>query len=735
VNFDVSDGVNGKNFTEASVFKNDRGEIFFGGNFGLTYFNPNEIEKFQDTHKPIFTALRVLNELIQPGRGSEFGEILSKSIIHTKEIELSYHQNNFEIEFSALDYQSRGRDQYQYKLENHDENWNIIGKRHFVNFNNLKPGEYILQVKSANRHNVWNEQATELIIKIKPPIWQTWYALIFYILLITGIVTVIRWNAVKQVRLANNLEMEKMQHEQDQKLSELKLRFFTNLSHEFRTPLTLILAPLKELIQKRETYKISDEAANKIGVVQRNSLRLMKLVNQLLDFRKVESGNAKLLMHNTDLEKFVSEICYPFYELADINNIKFKFKSALKTKNTWFDRDKLEIVLNNLVSNAFKYLKQNGKIEVALFEEEDEVLISVSDNGPGIRPSEINHIFDRFYGVGQAGTYASTGIGLALAKRFTEIQKGNITVTSTPNKHTEFIVSLLKGDAHFNPEEKTDLENAESSFIQKEAILSGILPRKSKPKGKSDECILIVEDNVEVQNYLKELLEPLYNIQTVSNGSEGIKMATKLIPNLIISDVMMPVMDGFEFCKRIRSNDLTSTIPFIFLTAKSDEQFKLLGTRIGADDFMSKPFDPALLVEKVNNIIISRKKLQKKLSKSIRLEPSDIEITSTEEIFIGKVISIIEKNLQNAKFSSEVLASDLNMSGSSMYRKLKGLTGSSTAEFIRSIRIKRAAQLLADKQKTITEIAYDVGFNDVKHFRSVFQKQFSCSPSQYREKI
>ena len=735
INFDKTDGIKGGNFTEASVFRNSKGEMFFGGTSGLTYFSPNRIKEKPTASKPVFTGLTVLNQPIKPGQKIDSKQILTKSITHTKEIELSYQQNNFEIEFSALNYQSMGRNHYKYLLENYDKEWNDINHRHFINFNNLKPGKYNLKVKSSNSHNVWNENPTELTIVIKPPFWRTWYALVFYLLIIIGIVTIIRWNALKQVRLTNSLEMEKLQHEQDQQLTEMKMRFFTNISHEFRTPLTLILAPLKELINKKEKYELSNDAVNKISVVQNNSLRLMKLINQLLDFRKVESGKMKLVIHYTNLEIFISEICYPFHELAEINNIKFKFKSALKTPNIWIDRDKLEVVINNLISNAFKFVTENGKIEVALYEEEEEMLISVSDNGPGISSTEINHIFDRFYRVGKSEEHGSAGIGLALAKRFTELQKGTISVTSSPNEHTDFVVSLLKGENHFSEDEKAKDNGKQSDFTKDELISSGVITNESKKKISTEDCILIVEDDEEIKHYLIELLGSTYRVETASNGSEGLIKSLDLMPQLIISDVMMPVMDGFEFCQEIRSNDKTSTIPFIFLTAKNEEQHKLMGVQFGADDFISKPFDPILLVEKVKNILTHRKKLQKKLSKSVRLEPSNIEISSSEEIFIRKVISIIEKNLQNHEFSSDALASELNMSNSSLYRKLKGLTNSSTAEFVRSIRIKRAAQLLADKEKTITEIAYKVGFNDVKHFRTVFQKQFSCSPSEYRKKI
>jgi len=731
INFNEADGVLGKNFTEASVFRNNNnGTIYFGGTDGVTWFNPNEIIESEKVNKPILTGLKVLNKEVEAG-----DKILEQSITHASKLELSYRQNNFEIEFSALDYKSMSGNLYMYKLENHDEDWQEIGQRRFVNFNNLRPGEYRLLVKSANSHNQWNDKATEIEIVVHPPFWKTWYALVIYILIILAIVNVISWNAMKQVRLSKNLEMEKMLHEQDQKINEMKLRFFTNISHEFRTPLTLILAPLKELLSKKGDYQLSVEAENKIGIIQNNSARLMRMVNQLLDFRKIESGNTKLFAVKTNINDFISEVCHPFFELAQINNIVFKLNAKVKNQNVYIDREKIEIIIYNLVSNAFKHAPENGKIEVTLFEEEEEILLSVSDNGPGIQKSEIKNIFDRFYQVGQNKSDGSTGIGLALVKKFAELHKGSVSVVSEPGKHTEFTISLPKGKSHLKSEEILPEEATEKINIKRDNFFSTVKPERSKVSKKSEYCILIVEDNNEMNKYLQDLLEPLYITESVFNGSEGFEKAIKLQPDLIISDVIMPEIDGFELCKKIRATDATSTIPFIFLTAKSDEQFRLLGTQLGADDFLSKPFDPNLLLEKVNNILESRKKLQKQYSKSVRLEPSDIEITSAEEVFIEKTISVIEKNLQNSSFSSDLLATEMNMSSSSLYRKLKGLSGYSTAEFIRSIRIKRAAQLLADRSRTITEIAYDVGFNDVKHFRTVFQKQFSCSPSEYREKL
>ncbi|MFV0266325.1 MAG: two-component regulator propeller domain-containing protein [Draconibacterium sp.] len=735
VNFNESDGVNGKNFTEASVYRNSRGEIFFGGAQGLTYFDPDHICERSTTHKPIFTCLYVLNQLTEAGKTMGRKPVIDRSISHSGEITLSYKQNNFELEFSALDFQSMGNNQYKYLLEGLDDEYNFIGNRRFINFNNLRPGEYTLKVIASNSHNVWNENPAEIKISVSPPFWQSWYALLFYLLVVIGIVTIIRWNAIKQVRLANSLEIEKLQREQDRKINEMKFQFFTNISHEFRTPLTLILAPLKELLQRRTEYRLDGEVSAKILLIRKNSERLMKLVDQLLDFRKLESGKMALSASLTDLDDFISDLCFPFKEIAKINGIDFSYSAVLETKQIWCDRDKLEIVLNNLISNAFKYVQGKGKIEVSLYEEEEEVLITVSDNGSGIKPTEIKLIFDRFYRVNQSGNKGSTGIGLDLAKRFVELHRGTITVTSEPNVNTEFIVTLPKGNEHLNPEEIVDGRPVPAKVFLNESKMGSIFQSRPKATNQSNDRILIVEDEEDVRKYLVGLLEPHYQVSWAVNGIEGFKKVRSDKPDLIVSDLVMPEMDGLEFYQKIRENEKTALIPFIFLTARNDEQFRLQAIQKGADGLISKPFDPDLLLGKVRNILSNRKELQKKYSKSIRLQPSEIEITSTEEAFIEKVISIIETNLQNSNFTSGTLASEMNMSASSLYRRLKGITDNSTAGFIRSLRIKRAAQLLADRKKTITEIAYDVGFNDVKHFRAVFQKQYNCSPSKYRDKL
>ena len=459
----------------------------------------------------------------------------------------------------------------------------------------------------------------------------------------------------------------------------------------------------------------------------------MKLINQLLDFRKAETENLKLVARYLNIEDFIKEACYPFFELAKIKDITFQIDSTLKSKEIWFDRDKMEMIINNLVSNAFKFNKTAGSVRITIEENANQVIVKVADSGKGIPSSAIDHVFERFYQVDNSENIGSTGIGLALVKYLAELHKGSIEVESELGKGTEFSLKLKKGKDHLKPEQLFANEAENLAFIREESPLNRFLPLRNKRKIDADTCVLIVEDNPDVNQYLVTLLESHYRVEIAFNGKEGFDKAVELIPDLIISDVMMPEMDGFELCKKVKANILTATVPVILLTAKSADQYKLMGIQTGADDYISKPFDPHYLIEKVQKLLLSQAKLKKQYSRSIRLDPSDIEIEASDEVFLKKCISIIEKNLQNESFTAETLSATLNLSGSSLYRKLKSLSGLSSAEFIRSIRIKRAAQLLQDKNKTVSEVAYEVGFNDMKNFRKVFQKQYNCSPTEFRK--
>lgn len=725
--FDKSDGLPSLNFSESRGYLAKDGTMYFGSTDGYIYFKSEDIQINEVIPPVVFTKFKIFNQEIKPTTAFNGKVFLDRSINAHPQIVLSHKEKEFTIEFSALNYNSPQRNQYAYKLEGYDNEWVLAGTKRSVTYINLKPGEYQFKVRGSNNNYVWNMEGASLAFKIKSAPWKSWYAIIIYVFFITLIVLLIRWNAIKQVRLANRLEMEKVQHEQEHALHEMKLRFFTNISHEFRTPLTLILGPIQDILDENSDNR-------RVKIIYKNARRLMGLVNQLLEFRRVETDTLRLKASKNNVVDFVREVCISFEELAKINHIQFSTQLNLKSRHLWFDIEKMEIVLNNLISNAFKYAGSGAKIEVFLHESEEDVSIYVVDNGRGIDEKDIDNIFDRFYESHENSKLGSTGIGLNLVKRMVELHRGEIRVKSTPNVKTEFVVKLKKGEEHFSENEKIKTSDVQPSFISSTEMVSqlkssGDLSQKDDDKNRS---ILIVEDNPELREYLQSLFEKSFDVSLAENGKIGYKKAIEKEFDLILSDVLMPDMDGLEMCKLLKTNIQTSHIPVVLLTAKSANQFRLEGLTHGAEAYISKPFNPEELKIQVNSILEARKRVKEKFGKTITLEPTELEITSHEEEFIERVIAGIEDNIDNSEFSSEDLAGLVGTSTTTLYRKLKSLTGQSSNEIIRSIRLKRAAQLLKESQNTISEITYMVGFNDVKYFRKCFQKQFNSTPSGFR---
>lgn len=725
--FDKSDGLPSLNFSESRGYLAKDGTMYFGSTDGYIYFKSEDIQINEVIPPVVFTKFKIFNQEIKPTTAFNGKVFLDRSINAHPQIVLSHKEKEFTIEFSALNYNSPQRNQYAYKLEGYDNEWVLAGTKRSVTYINLKPGEYQFKVRGSNNNYVWNMEGASLAFKIKSAPWKSWYAIIIYVFFITLIVLLIRWNAIKQVRLANRLEMEKVQHEQEHALHEMKLRFFTNISHEFRTPLTLILGPIQDILDENSDNR-------RVKIIYKNARRLMGLVNQLLEFRRVETDTLRLKASKNNVVDFVREVCISFEELAKINHIQFSTQLNLKSRHLWFDIEKMEIVLNNLISNAFKYAGSGAKIEVFLHESEEDVSIYVVDNGRGIDEKDIDNIFDRFYESHENSKLGSTGIGLNLVKRMVELHQGEIRVKSTPNVKTEFVVKLKKGEEHFSENEKIKTSDVQPSFISSTQMVSqlkssGDLSQKDDDKNRS---ILIVEDNPELREYLQSLFEKSFDVSLAENGKIGYKKAIEKEFDLILSDVLMPDMDGLEMCKLLKTNIQTSHIPLILLTAKSANQFRLEGLTHGAEAYISKPFNPEELKIQVNSILEARKRVKEKFGKTITLEPTELEITSHEEEFIERVVAGIEANIDNSEFSSEDLAGLVGTSTTTLYRKLKSLTGQSSNEIIRSIRLKRAAQLLKESQNTISEITYMVGFNDAKYFRKCFLKQFNSTPSVFR---
>jgi len=735
-NYDKSDGLQGRSFSEDCVFKNSSGEIYFGGASGFNYFQPNQIHDNQNLPEPAIISLRMHNKKVAPGEELHGRVILEEDISYTQNLELTHRETEFTLTFSALGYDAPERNNYAYRLLNYDDRWNYSSTNRSVTYNQLRAGKYVFEVKASNNHSVWNEEPVRLHIKVIPAPWRSWWALVIYILIALGLVALIRWVAVQQSRMTHKLELERIKVDQAQEVNEMKLRFFTNISHEFRTPLTLILAPVQELLSV-ENMPIAGK--KKLQLIEQNSKRLLRLVGQLLDFRKAETGKMTISVSKQDVIKFLKQEVKAFQGLAESNQVKLSFQSDASQMMLWFDNEKLGIVMNNLLSNAFKHVPQDGEISVKLIKQDMHARIEVRDNGKGIPQTELKRIFDRFYQVDSALSRSTggSGIGLALTKRIVELHQGSISVESTRDVETVFSIDLLLGKEHLSEDQISQdviFEEPAEDFVRSAQNTQTVKREIKKAKGEK-KTLLIVEDQEDINNYIADLFQEDYNVIQKFDGVEGYANCMQTLPDLIISDVMMPGMDGFEFCEKVKKQERTAHIPVILLTAKTADQFKIKGITTGADAYITKPFNTEELWIQVQALLKSREVLKDTFSKKVKLEPTDVEISSYEEEFLNQAVKIVEDHMHDHDFSAEVLASSLNMSTSTLYRKLKLLSAMSTNIFIRSIRLKRAAQLLADPHKTIAEISVQVGIADLKYFRKCFRDMYGSSPSEYRQRI
>ncbi len=521
--------------------------------------------------------------------------------------------------------------------------------------------------------------------------------------------------------------MEYREGEINKENNQAKLQFFTNISHEFRTPLTLMIGPLDDLSR---TENLNFGIRKTVLSVQDQAKRLLNLVNQLLDFQKAESDKLTLNARKSNIVSFSKEIFYSFRNEASRRNIKFQFNASSNQINLDFDEEKMTIVLYNLLSNAFKFSEKGGVIELTIqmiqFQNHPYCEIIVKDSGKGMTAAEMEKIFDRFYQVAkaEAGKFAGTGIGLAFTKDLVLLHNGEITVESEPQKGSTFRIVIpiySESSANLAPlKEEVFIEE----FEEVEAGQDN-LQLSEKP------IVLIVEDNLEVNDYLVSLFKDGYTVHTTFNGKQGLAQALESIPDVVISDVMMPEMNGYDLCHALKSSLQTSHIPVIILTAQSDSAAQIKGVNEGADVYLAKPFNPQVLLSHVRNVLESRKKLKELFTQRVSLGPNEVEITAFEGEFIKKVIANIEENITNSDFQTDALAEEMNMSRSTFYRKLKAITDMSGSEFIRFIKIQRSAQLLRSGEFTVKQIAYEVGFNDAKHFRKCFIKQYGMTPSDY----
>ena len=733
VNYDASDGLQDNEFGELACCRLSSGEMLFGGVNGFNAFFPKDIISDMSVPDLALTELHILNRQVNAGQKINGRVLLDKVINHTDKIRLKYSENSFAIYFSSLHFSAPGKNTYRYMLEGFDNDWiRKDASDRIAKYTNLAPGKYTFKVVASNNDGIWSEQPKVLNITITPPWFLSGVAWITYVIIFLASLWFFQKYSLIRIKQKNELLMEHFEKEKVQELSQMKLRFFTNISHEFRTPLTLIIGPLEKLIRQGTHDKKTKDS---FSIMYRNSLILLRLINQLIDFRKFEQGKMKLRASNGNVVSFLNEVFLSFNELAANKRITYTFWSRRNDIEIWFDDDKLERIMYNLLSNAFKFTPENGQIDVLVDETESDVIVKVIDSGVGIPKEMQSHIFERFYQAERIKNrkVGSTGIGLSFIKGLVEMHKGDITFISEEDKGTTFTVTLKKGIEHLSEEQIREVTREADSIKRNFSFLEPvkITEEDEEVEDKEKQLVLLVEDNFELRRFIKDSLKNTYKIAFAENGKEGLEKTIELNPDIVVSDIMMPVMNGFKLCEALKSDEQISHIPVILLTAKSSSENRIKGYNVGADGYISKPFSLEVLEARIQNLIESREQLRGKLRKTITVEPSEVTSTSMDEKFLQRVLRIIEENISDPHFSVKQLCTEYGMSQTVFNKKMKSLAGQTPKAFIRSMRIKRAAQLFAKNKYSVADVTYEVGFQDVKYFRNCFKEELGMLPTEY----
>jgi signal transduction histidine kinase/DNA-binding response OmpR family regulator len=676
------------------------------------------------------------------------------------------------VHFAALDYTNPQNIQYAYILDGFEKQWTFADKQRSVTYTNLPKGEYVLRVRSTNSDGVWVDNERILNIVILPSFWETPVAYVLYVLFILIIILVAVYILFTIYRLKHEVSVE-------QQISDIKLRFFTNISHELRTPLTLIAGPVEQVLKND---KLPADAREQLVVVERNTNRMLRLVNQILDFRKIQNKKMKMQVQRVDIVPFVRKVMENFEAVAEEHRIDFLFQTEKEHLYLWVDADKLEKIVFNLLSNAFKYTPNGKMITMFIREDEKMVSIGVQDQGIGIAENKKKSLFVRFENLVDKNLFnqASTGIGLSLVKELVEMHKATISVDSHLGEGSCFKVDFLKGKEHYDKEAEFILEDADAparmgqvvdianSSIQSETLVSDdsekiddVYGEEFAKEENSKELMLLVEDNQELREFLRSIFSPMYRVVEAADGKEGASKALKYLPDIIISDVMMPEKDGIEMTRELRADMTTSHIPIILLTAKTTIESKLEGLEYGADDYITKPFSATYLQARVENLLMQRKKLQSFYRDSLmhinistgqeevpvatdmpsaeedvsETPPTTLEMSPNDRKFMDKLVELMEQNMDNGELVVDDLVRELAVSRSVFFKKLKTLTGLAPIEFIKEMRIKRATQLIETGEFNMTQISYMVGINDPRYFSKCFKAQVGMTPTEYRDRV
>ena len=710
-------------------------EIYLSGPKMMISFFEKELNSYVKPYQLNFTSLEVNNQQILPNDGSG---ILTESILYQPQITLNHNHSIITVNFSLSNYVSVLKNRIYYKLEGFDKDWMSAGYRKAITYTNLNPGEYKLKIKSSEEYSGKESICKEIDIIVKPPFYKsTWAYCIYVAIIIISVYLVVSFYSSK-LKLRASLEYEKKEKKQIEELNQSKLRFFTNISHEFRTPLTLIVSQLEMLMERSDIQPL---VYSKLVNIHRNTLRMKRLITELLDFRKQEQGFEKFKYSKQDIYAFLDEIYLSFKEYARGKQINLEFLNKDKNLEVWFDVVQLEKVIYNLLSNAFKYTPLGGTISLSVQEYENSVVVTVSDTGVGIAEESLDKIFDRFYQVDSMNNQKGTGIGLALAKSIIEAHKGKISVRSMEGKGTTFVVELPLGDSHITDAQKIATPDIDSSCISELTVYGSQVPADvvddENMDNQSDETrskILIVEDNEELRGLLARLFSKIYTVYEAQDGEEGFEKTKEVQPDIVLSDIMMPKMSGIEMCRKIKSNFETSHIPVILLTAQTAEEYTMQGLKMGADDYVTKPFNVKHLFMRCNNLVNSRKLLQQKYAKQMDNNVDILATNSADYQFMEQCVACVEQNLDNPDFDVNMFAQAMNTGRTKLFLKVKGITGQTPNDFILNIRLKKAQMLLKQMDtKTVSEIAYEVGFNSPSYFIKRFRELFGVTPAQYQK--
>lgn len=733
INYNISHGLPQNQFNYRSAYKDENGWMYFGSVNGLCYFHPDSLEVNSIPPSVYLSAFRLFNKNIEVGNGS----VLKESVLSTETIDLKFSDNVFTFEFGMVDHMSLNQGTYAYYLEGFEEDWNYVGQQNTATYTNLSPGKYTFKLKGANIDGVWSENIREVMINVKPPFWLTPWAYLIYGLVLLDIFLIYRAYLQRRQKERMAVQLERLEKEKVTELNKHKINFFTYISHEFKTPLTLIIASIDKFLlasSNRETNENSE-----YRLIKRSAKRLLFLIDQLMEFRRIEMDHAKMELSQGDIILFLSDTFHAFSPLYRSKEINFRFRSSLSNYPTYFDSDKLEKIITNLISNAIKHTAKEGVVEMevnVLEERKSRIQIILSDSGNGIDPEELSKIFKPFYQTEKGESIPlGSGIGLALVKSLIDFMKGTIEVQSNLQRGTFITIELPIGET-FDADVIEAIDGNKTIDLEHEIVGSEFELDKVGKSMQEKEVyqVLIVEDNSEILRLLVRHFTKQYKVSFAENGEEALEKVNKTLPDVIISDIMMPKMDGLALCEHLKSNISTSHIPVLLLTAKTSRDNRLEGLDIGADMYITKPFNLQEIDLRVRNILKSRERLKKHFIKFAELLETDIPINNKDEDFMLKLISIVEAKMENSDFNISAFASAAGVSRSLLHMKLKKLVGLNATEFVKAIRLKHAAQLLEKSELSISEIAFKVGYADPSYFTKTFKEKYNSNPSAYRRR-